>query len=51
DDDEVNALVSAAGATVFRYPGAGHLFADPGLPEYDADSAAQMLARVRAFVR
>lgn len=24
---------------VFRYPGAGHLFTDPGLADYDAEAA------------
>jgi dienelactone hydrolase len=25
--------------TVFRYPGSGHLYTDPDLPDYDGDSA------------
>jgi dienelactone hydrolase len=34
---------------VERYPGSAHLFADPGLPEYDAAAAETMLSRARAF--
>jgi dienelactone hydrolase len=29
-----------AAVQVFRYPGAGHLFTDPSLPDYDGQSAA-----------
>ncbi|MEG9519389.1 dienelactone hydrolase family protein [Saccharopolyspora indica] len=34
-------LIQRAGADVevFRYPGAGHLFTDPSLPDHDADAA------------
>ena len=40
-------LVRASGAdcTVFDYPGSGHLFADPGLAEYNKASAALMWER------
>ncbi|MER5463541.1 dienelactone hydrolase family protein [Streptomyces sp. NPDC002668] len=33
--------IQRAGADVeiYRYPGAGHLFTDPGLPDYDEESA------------
>lgn len=42
----------AAGLAVepFRYPGAGHLFADPSLPGHDAKAAAAMWERVLAFL-
>lgn len=55
DADSVRGLeqaVRAAGARceAFVYPGRGHLFADPGLPEYDEASATTMLDRVAAFV-
>jgi dienelactone hydrolase len=55
DASEVEALgaaVRAAGATFedFTYPGDGHLFADPGLPEYDEVSAARLWQRVLAFL-
>lgn len=44
--------VGAAGATfeVYTYPGAAHLFADPGLPEYDRASSEEMWERVLAFL-
>jgi len=44
--------VRAAGAEFesFVYPGAGHLFADPGLPEFDAPAADLMFSRVREFL-
>ena len=50
--DAVAGTVRAAGAQVevFDYPGAGHLFTDPSLPEeYDAEAAGTMWARVLAF--
>ena len=42
------ASVRRSHATLERwdYPGAGHLFADAELPDYDATSATQMLERV-----
>ncbi len=53
DAASVTSLARDAGAAagVFRYPCAGHLFADDGLPDYNAESAAKMVERVRAFVR
>jgi dienelactone hydrolase len=50
--DAVVASVRAAGAPVemFDYPGAGHLFTDPSLPEeYDAEAAELLWIRVLAF--
>ena len=50
--DAVAGLVRASGAEVevFDYPGAGHLFSDPSLPdEYDAEAAETMWGRVLAF--
>ena len=35
---------------LFLYPGDGHLFADPGLADYDADAAALLTRRVLAFL-
>lgn len=32
------------------YPGSGHLFADPDLPEYDLASSEAMWRRVPAFL-
>ena len=52
-----DALISdirAAGASVevFHYPGSGHLFTDPSLPqEYDAPAAALLWERALAFCR
>jgi dienelactone hydrolase len=37
-------------AELFLYPGKEHLFADSSLPSYDADAAALLLDRVRAFL-
>jgi dienelactone hydrolase len=46
--------VRAADASVelFNYPGSGHLFTDPSLPdEYDADAADLLWSRALAFCR
>jgi dienelactone hydrolase len=37
-------------AELFLYPGDEHLFADSSLPAYDADAAALLMERVRAFL-
>jgi len=44
--------VRGAGATFEEhiYPGSGHLFADPDLPEYDRASSEEMWERVLAFL-
>jgi dienelactone hydrolase len=44
--------VRGAGAAfeVYTYPGSGHLFADPDLPEYDRASSEAMWERVLAFL-
>ena len=43
---------AVAGAEVFDYPGRGHLFTDPSLPdEYDAAAAELLWERVLAFLR
>jgi dienelactone hydrolase len=39
-----------AKAEVFRYPGAGHLFTDPGLTDHDAAADATW-TRALAFVQ
>ena len=46
--DALAASVRRAGAPLeqYDYPGAGHLFADPDLPDFDADAAALMQSRV-----
>jgi dienelactone hydrolase len=44
--------VQASGASfeICDYPGAGHLFADPDMPEYDPDAAEIMLTNVLRFL-
>ncbi len=41
---------SADDAELFLYPGDKHLFADSSLPDYDEPAAAQLKARVLAFL-
>ncbi len=49
EEDEV-AEATRRGVEVFRYDG-GHLFADPGLPDYDAASAQLLWQRVLGFLQ
>ncbi|MGC4068385.1 MAG: dienelactone hydrolase family protein [Polyangiaceae bacterium] len=51
DDVVVVDFARAASATVFRYPGNGHLFTDRDDPDYDAASADLLERRVREFIR
>ena len=46
--DAVRGVGAAIGA--HAYPGSGHLFADPDLPEYDRASSEAMWERVLAFL-
>ncbi|MEO3842980.1 dienelactone hydrolase family protein [Streptomyces sp. CNZ287] len=41
---------AGADVEVFRYPGAGHLFTDPGLADYDAEAAQSAWQVADAFV-
>ncbi|MFW6689866.1 dienelactone hydrolase family protein [Streptomyces sp. MAR4 CNX-425] len=41
---------AGADVEVFRYPGAGHLFTDPGLADYDAEAARSAWPVADAFV-
>ena len=52
DVESLATMVKAGGAPfeAFVYPGSGHLFADEGLPDYDAASTEKMLARFLKFV-
>lgn len=55
DPSAVDALVAAARAVgarvdVHTYPGSAHLFNDPGLAEYDSNSATLLLERALAFL-
>lgn len=42
--------VARGGAAVHHYPGTGHLFTDPDLPDHDADAAAAATSRVLGFL-
>jgi dienelactone hydrolase len=44
--------VRGAGAAfdAHSYPGSGHLFFEPGLPEYDRATSEEMWERVLAFL-
>jgi dienelactone hydrolase len=44
------AVRAGLAAQVFTYPGAGHFYTDPGLPDYHALSADQTWQRVTAFL-
>lgn len=51
DREAAEALVdSTEEAELFLYPGTEHLFADPSASDYDADAAALLRDRVRAFL-
>ncbi len=51
DVDAARELVAAADrGELFLYPGDQHLFADAGLPSYDADAAALLTRRALAFL-
>jgi dienelactone hydrolase len=53
DIDAARELVAAVGpelGELFVYPGDRHLFADSSLPSYDADAAALVVQRSRAFL-
>lgn len=41
---------AGADAEIYRYPGAGHLFTDPELPDYDAEAAERAWALALAFL-
>jgi dienelactone hydrolase len=51
DIEPARAFVAAhADAELFLYPGAGHLFADRSLADYDEDAAALLLRRSLDFL-
>ena len=51
DIDAARALVEEAKrGELFLYPGKGHLFAEPGVPDHDGDAAALLRERVLAFL-
>ena len=41
---------AGADTEVYRYPGAGHLYTDPDLPDYDEDAAERTWAVALAFL-
>ncbi|GGU20034.1 dienelactone hydrolase [Streptomyces lavendofoliae] len=41
---------AGADTEVYRYPGAGHIFTDPGLPDYDEDAAERAWSIATAFL-
>ena len=43
-------VASVEAAELFLYPGAGHLFADRSLPDYDEEAAALLTQRVLVFL-
>src|SRR3954451_5904157 len=49
-EEKALATLATLGVDVFRSPAGGHLFADPGLPDYDAASADLMWERVLLFL-
>ncbi|MEZ0578462.1 dienelactone hydrolase family protein [Nocardioides sp. MH1] len=48
--DAEEEYVTIPGAELFVYPGAGHLFAEPGHPDYDEEVARLATERVLAFL-
>jgi dienelactone hydrolase len=50
DAEAITVLREQAGAEVFVYPGAAHLFADSSLPDYDPAAAALLLERSLEFL-
>jgi dienelactone hydrolase len=51
DIPAAEALVQEAeNAELFLYPGSGHLFADPGSPDYDEQAAGLLKQRALAFL-
>ena len=49
-DAEKEYLAQVPGAELFVYPGSGHLFAEPGHPDYDEEAAGLATSRVLAFL-
>ena len=48
--DAEEEYVAIPGAELFVYPGSGHLFAEPGHPDYDEAAASLATERVLAFL-
>ncbi|HEV2640331.1 MAG TPA: dienelactone hydrolase family protein [Actinocrinis sp.] len=51
DDEAARSLAAeAAVGDLHRYPGAGHLFTDPDLPDYDEAATTLAVGRIREFL-
>jgi dienelactone hydrolase len=49
-DAEAEYAAEVPGAELFVYPGSGHLFAEPGHPDYDEEVARLATSRILAFL-
>lgn len=49
-DAEAEYVAEVPGGKLFVYPGSGHLFAEPGHPDYDEEVASLATKRVLAFL-
>jgi len=49
-DAEREYLAHVPGAELFVYPGSGHLFVEPGHPDYDEEAAGLATGRMLAFL-
>lgn len=47
---QAGAAAAGLAAALFRYPGAGHYFTDPALPDHDPAAAALAFDRATAFL-
>jgi dienelactone hydrolase len=51
EPDVARVLAGEAGGELYLYPGSGHLFADPALPEYDEAAAKLLIERTLVFLK
>lgn len=51
DLEEATTVANLMQAEIFVYPGNGHLFADPDLPDYDEAATKLVLERVGTFLK
>ena len=50
DIPTARALTSTSDGELFLYPGDSHLFADPGIPDFEPESAALMTTRILTWL-